>query len=816
MTDKIFPFLWHHGESNDAIRKEIEKIYECGIRAFCVESRPHPDFCGEGWWRDMGFILEEAKRRGMRVWLLDDEHYPSGFARGALRRRPDLKQTNLVLTYMDVSGPMQSGKILLRRVGKEGKLLAAFAFPTDGKTVDVRGGKDLTSLVHGDLLYWDVPQGHYRVYGVYRSKKVAEWNFVDILNPESTALMISEIYQPHYDRFADYFGTTFVGFFSDEPRFGNGCFSTVQMPNIWQHRGLGVLGMSYPWRDELIEKLHIKDMRLLLSLWYDTDLPEFASFRVRYMNYLTDCFANNFSGMLGAWCKEHGVMYSGHIIEDAGAHVVTCCSAGHYFKSTAGQSIAGIDVVYNQIDTHFIDEAHPNSQSLPYGDEAFYNFTLAKLASSAAHLDEEKKGRALCEIFGAFGWGESVAKMKTLVDFMLARGINHFIPHAFNPFVEDVDSPPYFYCGGLNPQYDSFKTLSKYMLEMSELFNGGDTDIRAAVLYHAEAAWSGREYLPMDGVCKYLMQRQIDFDIVPEYEILSVDSEGIRTNNRRYTHLFIPYREYLDEELKSKLASAPEVWTTVRAVEDLDGFDFSPLTSYRLAAPNKHIRVYKYLKNGKAYYFVSNEGRELVENRLLVEETGYYIAEDKQAGLFESGKAEGTLAFRLPVGGSLVFEISEEKRAEEKFRFTGEVQTKPLWKVYISDAPFEEWKLYDETEELYDLASWDRIPDFCGKIRYEGEFEYGENSPALLYLGESTCGIRVKLNGVDLGERIAPPYLFDTEGGLQKGRNRIEIVITTTLGLKKLDGDTHYAAMGKYGLPQNPVLKTYQKTNKIG
>ncbi|MBQ8319781.1 MAG: hypothetical protein IJX81_02780 [Clostridia bacterium] len=811
MTDKIFPFLWHHGEGNDAIREEIEKIYECGIRAFCVESRPHPDFCGEKWWRDFGFILEEARARDMRVWLLDDEHYPSGGACGALKKYPHLKQTNLVLTYMDVRGTLKGGKILLKRAGKDDEtLLAAFAFPTDGKTIDFRGGQDLTELVHGDVLYWDVPKGHYRVYGIYKSKNAAEWDFVDVLNPESTALMISEIYQPHYDKFSSYFGNTFVGFFSDEPRFGNGAVARAGIPAIWQHRGLGRLGMAYPWSDAILNDLDVKDRRLLLSLWYDTDLPEYQKFRVRYMNYLTDAFAKNFSGMLGNWCKEHGVMYSGHIIEDAGAHVVTCCSAGHYFKSTVGQDIAGIDVVYNQIDTDFIDEPHPNSMNIAYGNDAFYNFTLPKLASSAAHLDERKQGRALCEIFGAFGWGESVAKMKKLVDFMFVRGINHFIPHAFNPFVEDVDSPPYFYCGGLNPQYESFVTLSKYMLTMTELLNGGKTDARVAVLYHAEGAWSGGRFLEMDGVCKWLTQHQIEFDIVPSYEILSVTEKEIRTKNCVYSYLVVPFSDYIEETLQEKLAKKAGAWSEVKTVDDLEKLDFSAHRAYTLQTPDKHIRVYRYLKEGKTYYLLSNEGTQSVKNVLTIEERGEYVCEDKQAELSWGGKTDGTLPFELLAGQSLLFTIGKSG-AWRRALLVGEEKTEPLWTVEIANAPFTEWQFYDETRELYDLASWDRDPEFCGKIRYTGTFFVKAAGRALIDLGESTCGIRVKLNGQDLGERIATPYVYDTKEALKAGENKIEIVMTTTLGLKKRDGDSRYCAMGKYGLPQNPVLKFYKE-----
>ena len=811
VDDKIFPFLWHHGESNETILREIEKIYECGIRAFCVESRPHPDFCGERWWNDMGFILEEAKKRDMRVWLLDDKHYPSGYANGALAKNEDLRQTNVMLNFMDVRGPLPCAKVLLAPHGKEKDLVGAFAFPSDGKNIDFYGGTDLTEFAANDVLYWDVPKGHWRIFSVYTTKKCAQWDFVDILNRKSTELMITEIYQPHYDRFSEYFGNTFAGFFSDEPRFGNGraydCGNCVR----WAQSGLGLLGMAYPWSDEIIRELEVKDMRVLISLWHDLEIPECADFRIKYMNFLTDKFAENFSGMLGKWCAEHGVMYSGHIIEDEGAHAITCCSAGHYFKSTARQSIAGIDVVYNQIDLDFIDEPHANISRQSHINDVFSNFVLAKLASSAARLDREKDGRALCEIFGAFGWGESIAKMKKLVDFMLVRGINRFIPHAFNPKVDDDDSPPYFYCGGINPQYDSFKTLSKYMLEMCELLSGGNADIRVAVLYDAEAIWSGYEYMPMEFVCKYLAERQVDFDIVPRYEIKKASSDGILTENCEYKLLIVPYGKYLDPALTEKSKKSPDVVIMPKSLQELDSIDWSKYSACGLASFDGNIRVYKYVKPQKTYYFVSNEGNVYCENELLTGEKGYFVCSDKQSGLSESGKTDGKLSLRLQAGQSVLFEVSPSSVREEKFRFTDTVKCEPLWKVFTSAAPFTEWRLYDETKELYDLADRKHDPEFCGKIRYVGKFTYNGSGKALLDFGESSVGIRVKLNGSDLGERISAPYMFDAGSAIKTGENELDIVITTTLGLKNRDYNSHFAAIGKYGLTQNPVLRVYEK-----
>ena len=71
----ILPFFWQHGEDERTLREYMGAIQESGIGAVCVESRPHPDFCGPKWWEDMDVILDEARKRGMKVWILDDSHF---------------------------------------------------------------------------------------------------------------------------------------------------------------------------------------------------------------------------------------------------------------------------------------------------------------------------------------------------------------------------------------------------------------------------------------------------------------------------------------------------------------------------------------------------------------------------------------------------------------------------------------------------------------------------------------------------------------------------------------------------------------------
>ena len=53
------------------------KVAEGGNGCFTTESRPHVDWLGEGWWRDLGICLEAAKRHGLQMWIFDEKWWPS-------------------------------------------------------------------------------------------------------------------------------------------------------------------------------------------------------------------------------------------------------------------------------------------------------------------------------------------------------------------------------------------------------------------------------------------------------------------------------------------------------------------------------------------------------------------------------------------------------------------------------------------------------------------------------------------------------------------------------------------------------------------
>ena len=59
-------------------------------------------------------------------------------------------------------------------------------------------------------------------------------------------------------------------------------------------------------------------MQLLPALWHEID-GYTPIIREAYMEAVTEAYSQNFSWMLGDWCRAHNVMYIGHVIEDQNA-----------------------------------------------------------------------------------------------------------------------------------------------------------------------------------------------------------------------------------------------------------------------------------------------------------------------------------------------------------------------------------------------------------------------------------------------------------------------------------------------------------------
>ena len=843
----ILPFLWLHGEPQERVKEEILAIKNSGIRQFCAESRPYEDFGKEAWWEDFGFILKTAKELDMQVWLLDDRKFPTGYANGYLEapEKAHLRKKLIRERVSDVVGPVPKAKLypggFVEKDIEEIVQVVAYRHCDAEEGLDFSTAVDLTERLDNGLIYWDIPEGVWRICVTIRTdvsfavgRRERFYYYIDMLERDSCHAMIEAVYEPHYQHFKEYFGNTFVGFFSDEPGFLNNYGSYAN--------GLGQVYESYPWRADLPERiaesagLPVEKVRLAMpAMWEDLG-PITAAVRAHYMEVITKLFRENFSLQLGDWCREHGVQYIGHIIEDQDCHMHMAHGPGHFFLGTDGQDMAGIDIVLFQDVPGLADCVHRGKlYDNGAADAAFFHYTMPKLASSHSHIQPLKQGRAMCEIFGAFGWAEGLPYMKALADTMLISGINHFVPHAFTPKDEDPDCPPHFYNGGRNQQYPLFKDLMTYMERCAHILCGGQHRADVAVFYNAEGHWADGKNQSFRYICRELSQNLIDFDIIPN-DILQdcpVKDGKLQVNGETYGALIVSESEILPENVLTNLrrlaeAGLPVLFTESlpqRSAEGRGEFDFAAsfeaistaqlaktLRDRGLAHINAAGKGLKYLR----FYHVNREKQDIyaflnedihgsVDAVLELPNSGACLIYDPWENRCYRGEAkDGKLSVKLEKG-NMLFVIFGGAIPEGTPTFRTEAERKPLdlrFDVFIKDEGEAEFRLLAENALPIDISAPDCLPQFSGEILYKARF-VAQPDYTVLDLGFVGETAEVKLNGKAVGTRINAPYKFSLLPGLQSGENHLEVLVRSNPAHRRYNDDltrfTHIPPTGILG-----------------
>ncbi len=832
----LLPFYWQHGDHHDKIPEQIERIRKSGCRAFCVESRPHKDFCGEGWWRDMDLIISEAKKRDMKVWIFDDDHYPTGHANGQIKNHPELRQLFLTERHVDVLGPVKNSLIRLETQPGD-KLIGVYAFKRTGVDEASSGEPiDLSACVGEKYLRFDLPDGCWRVFFYYETHRgFVRPDYIDMINEESVKVLIDTVYESHFAHYGDEFGKTIAGFFSDEPCFGNGWIGAHSIDLGFYNHRIGMPGLALPWRSDIPDLMEAevgkKVLPLLGGFWFD--IGEVTPvLRHAYMDTVTKLYRDCFTRQLGGWCEAHGVQYIGHIIEDMNAHGRLSASGGHYFRSLDGQHMSGIDIVLHQIIPGMADYVHTGWAFGNNADPKFYDIILAKLGASFAHIGTQTEGRAMCEVFGAYGWAEGTPMMKWLIDFLLVRGINRFIPHAFSPEFPDPDCPPHFGADDKDPQFEGFTALMNYTNKAAHLLDGRTHKADAAVLYHADAEWMNDEGSAMmtQVPAKALYDAHIDFDILPAdcftensgsnvFKAFAKDGR-LAVGRETYQILAVPYAEVLPRELEDALAKL-EVHGVkiVRTGKDFDEkafmaeVDASVSRDIVIEGGHPQLRAIHFYDDTSDIYMFSNESvteTAVTSARLAsVKDAGECLLLDLLNGESAMCKVSaGILPLELPPYSSVIAVFDRE----------GLPAGIPPLKKYIelgdADLSFDvETAFYTDmktfvkkaekvsVKDLPAFSASEDMTEFSGKIRYTGRFNYKQDSGLKgIDLGEVGMTAHVWLNGNDLGLRICPPYRYDIEKYLKEGENEIVIEVSNTLANAVYDRFTAFLSIPASGL----------------
>lgn len=510
------PFWFLNGDLTHAeLRRQLRDFCEHGVYGVVLHPRiglpKRIGYLSKEYFSYIRTAVQTAAELDMQIVLYDEGMYPSGSANGQVtKERPDLVSQGIVL--VPAAQP---------------------------------GDEVLTKTAQGILV---VRKSGGTIRGIHWGEDDGEPNApesADILNPEVVQRFLHLTHDAYYRELHEYFGSTIIGFFTDEPsilgRNTNGLFPwTKGFARLFTEAG--------------------GELSQLAALFTG---EENADTRL-YHQMILEREGSVYYAALSGWCEEHGIALMGH------PHQSDDIEVERYF------GIPGQDLCLRWI--------APEKDSL-----AGLDSTLGKCSSDAARLMNRRRNSNEC--FGACNrdgnpWQLSGEDIKWYIDWLAVRGVNLFIPHAFYYSIAGKrkdERPPDV--GPNSSWWPYYTQWSGYMSRLSCLMTDTQSCIRVAV------PCRNRALVPE--AVRTLFEHQVSFQYIPQsmWESCTVREGKLFCEGMEFDFVLGEAEHFSGVP---QLSSVPE---SLRALADCICTPAAP-----------YLRCAHFIRNGAECWLLVNEG----------------------------------------------------------------------------------------------------------------------------------------------------------------------------------------------------------------
>ena len=580
------------------------------------------------------FVTDECERLGLRLWIYDEDGYPSGGAGGlTLAEDPDFEATAVVM----VKSTLNAGETITVDLprGHQHFLFAA-AYPCDENgalipnedgtyspvdTADCRYSEEAVTLKNPT----DTPalalcfvrkrlyEGTHSVHNVYQSRR-----YIDVTNRDAVAAFLRNTYDQYKKHVPTHMNAgagriipkigQIEAIFTDEPSL-MGCYINAGLyphtvkdpyddemplyPVLTYGRDVANAYASRYGRDLMPDLVHIFLGETDRSKWVRSD----------YYTLLSDLYEESFFAQISDWCARNGISFSGHLLleDDIRFHTVF---EGNFFSLLRHMHFPGIDML----------------QSIPsmlcHSDYAF----TPKLVSSIAraynrpHVMSEASAHAQ-------GGNVTHDQMYASLCTQYALGVDIFTYYYGERFMDPETYTRYNHALGRIDAVMAGRTVADALLYYP---------IETFRMHHRPSDAQYGTYTEAENNCKRglmaiqntLLDNQIDFDYA-DYDVLSrmtVETDGtlLSPHGNRYAALILPPMAYTPA--MANLLSDTAAWgnviqitpdTDVRAaIEDIpDRLTRRALTAE--TATHGVLRLVRDTDNGRACLLVNTNEKSV-------------------------------------------------------------------------------------------------------------------------------------------------------------------------------------------------------------
>ncbi len=476
------PFWFWNGEMlPEEIIRQIGLMFDKGIQSFVIHARVGITiaYLSETWFERCEIAIQEAARLGMKVWLYDEDNWPSGYAGGrVLAQNPDFVAQNLALEQHY----LKTGEKLNLTLERPEQIQAIFACrieQIDSLPTDPLSFQKMSQAAHSwsdtkhfkhlyakesplrlepdkNTLTWTAETGHWCIM-IFRQQATnwiaaySDQPYVDLINAQATQVFLEETHQRYWQRFETYFSNTILGFFIDEPGFYN---------NFWT-TNVGTLTWTHDLSLEFKQRRGYELLPCLPAIW--EAIGDYEAVRLDYWKTIAELLNERFFGKIANWCEQHGVMLTGHLHYEEWMFTMTRNSVSP-FSALKPFHVPGADK---------IDEVTDK--------------VVEKLIASVAHV--HGRSRVISETFALTGWKLAPPYMKQILDYQFVRGINWISFHGFYYSIEDFrqrECPPSEFFQ--NPWWNHSQPMWQYVARLSAVLSQGQHVAPVALYYPSEQA----------------------------------------------------------------------------------------------------------------------------------------------------------------------------------------------------------------------------------------------------------------------------------------------------------------------------------------
>lgn len=519
------PFwAWNTYITKEMIDEQIACFKKMGMGGFHIHVRVglKNQYLDQEFMELVRYCDEKAKENGMLCWLYDEDRYSSGTAGGEVTKQVKFRARHLRLTLTPMPDMVESHEKFLEQEQKNvrvpGCLLAVYDILLENGRLLNAYRINRAQKASGEKWY------------LYEElEKETPWvnnqTYVDTMNENATEVFLKKTYEKYAAVLQPEFGKSVPAIFTDEPHFGGTRFPA---------QAEGMDDILLPFSETLPERYEQVCGRNLLD-----DLPdviwnrkgrEISPERHDFFEACSEQFVSAYCHPIGEWCKEHGLLFTGHILGEESLSGQTGC-VGEAMRCYREFQLPGIDNLCDKRE-----------------------YSAVKQAASAAH--QYGRPGVLSELYGVTQWDFDFQGYKLAGDWQAALGVSVRVPHLAWASMEGEAKRDYpAAIGWQSPWYGDFHYIEDHFARVNYCMTRGTPLVHVGVIHPIETMWlyqgpadqmgRKREQLEQNfsSLTEWLLTAGIDFDYVSEssLETLGKCADGaFIVGSMKYDVILVP------------------------------------------------------------------------------------------------------------------------------------------------------------------------------------------------------------------------------------------------------------------------------------